>query len=72
MSEVEKNFVLSESPNLEYEDYIEILVITKRYGEEYIMEKGAGCYINLNKLPNDALMQIYHYMKSSLELDEDY
>jgi hypothetical protein len=72
MAEIEKNFILSESPNLEYDDLVEILVIAKRYGKDFIMEKGDGCRINLNKLPEDAVMQVYRYMKSTLELEDDY
>lgn len=72
MSETDKNFILSEALNLEPSDYVEILGIVKRYGKEYIMEKGDGCRINLNKLPEDAVMKIYRYMKTVLETDDDY
>jgi hypothetical protein len=72
MAEIEKNFILAESSNLEYDSKVEILMIVKRYGEKYIMEKGDGCRVNLNKLPEDAVLQIYRYMKSILEMDDDY
>lgn len=72
MTEVEKNFIISESSNLEYNDMVQILVIVKRYGKEYIMEKSDGCRINLNKLPEEGVMQIYRFMKSIFDLDDDF
>ena len=72
MAEIEKNFILAESSNLEYDDKVSILAIVKRYGKQFIMEKGDGCRVNLNRLPEDAVLQIYRYMKITLEMDDDY
>jgi hypothetical protein len=66
--DAEKNFIISESPNLEAEDRIEILVIIKQHGIEHVIEKRDGCRIRLDKLPPEAVMQIYDYMRRKLEI----
>jgi len=66
--DAEKNFILSESPNLDYDDRVEILVIVKQHGIDYIIEKKDGCRIRLNKLPIEAIMQIYDFMRRRLEV----
>lgn len=63
----EVDFILSESPNLDYEDRIEILVIVKQYGTENIIERKDGSRIRLNKLPDEAVAQIYDFMRRRLE-----
>jgi hypothetical protein len=68
--DAEKNFILSESPNLDYTDRVEILVIVKQHGIEHIIEKKDGCRIRLDKLPSDAVMQIYDFMRRRLEVNE--
>jgi len=65
--DAEMNFILSESPNLDYEDRIEILIIVKQYGTENIIERKDGSRIRLNKLPEEAVIQIYNFMKRRLE-----
>lgn len=66
----EINFILSESPNLDYDDRIEILIIVKQYGTEYIIEKKDGSRIRLNQLPEEAVMQIYDFMRRRLEITD--
>ena len=68
--DAEIDFIHSESKNLTVLDRIEILVIVRQYGENYIIEKKDGCRIQLNKLPQDAILRIYDYMRRKLETND--
>jgi hypothetical protein len=68
--DAEIDFILSESKNLGVQDRIEILIIVRQYGENYIIEKKDGCRIQLNKLPSDAIIRIYNYMRRKLETND--
>ncbi len=67
--EIEKEFIISESSNLDNDDRVEILMIVKRYDVKYVIEKKDGCRVRLDKLPEDAVMQIYDFMRRRLEID---
>lgn len=68
--DAEIDFILSESKNLVVQDRIEILIIVRQYGENYIIEKKDGCRIQLNKLPSEAILRIYDYMRRKLETND--
>ena len=65
--DAEIDFILSESKNLVVQDRIEILIIVRQYGENFIIEKKDGCRIQLNKLPSEAILRIYDYMRRKFE-----
>lgn len=68
--DAEIDFILSESKNLAVQDRIEILIIVRQYGESYIIEKKDGCRVQLNKLPHEAILRIYDYMRRKLETND--
>lgn len=65
--DAEVDFILSESKNLGVDDRIEVLIIVRQYGEDHIIEKKDGCRIRLDKLPSEAILRIYDYMRRKLE-----
>lgn len=68
--DAEIDFILSESKNLVVQDRIEILIIVRQYGENFIIEKKDGCRIQLNKLPAEAIMRVYDYMRRKFETND--
>lgn len=68
--DAEIDFILSESKNLVVQDRIEILIIVRQYGENYIIEKKDGSRIQLNKLPSEAILRIYDYMRRKFETND--
>jgi hypothetical protein len=69
--EAEIDFILSESKNLAVQDRIEILIIVRQYGENYIIEKKDGSRIQLTKLPTEAILRIYDYMRRKFETNDN-
>ena len=68
--EIEKEFIVSESSNLDREDRIEILNIVKRYDIKFIKEKRDGSRVRLDRLPEDAVMQIYDFVRRRIEIGD--
>lgn len=68
--DAEIDFILSESKNLTVQDRIEILIIVRQYGENFIIEKKDGCRIQLTKLPSEAILRIYDYMRRKFETND--
>jgi len=71
--EVYKEIICSEAIHLSRDDCIDILITILRYSKtpgQYVKEyEKEGSRIDLNKLPNSVIIEIYNLVKRRLDLD---
>lgn len=68
--EIKKQYICSEVLHLTQSDKIKILSIVMRYDKNLVKSFKDGSRINLEKLPENIIVNIYDYIHYKVEQDE--
>ena len=63
-----KRTICAEAKNLVYEDKVEIIRLIKSYDSSKLKSAPNGTHIDLSKLPDSVIMEIYGFIKRKLSL----